>query len=377
MRPVPYQLGCSVLTERRFRGRGEFRVRVGERVEPATILGTEPSPADPVVVDVAAALRLPPAGAADALLVKVGERVAPGAVLARSRDPKNTREVRAPRGGVVVSYDGRTGLATLVAGSGAVELRAEAAGTVRDVLPGRAALIETTGALVEGAWGAGGPAHGVVRLASRSPDEPPDPADLDHRFTYSILVVGGSLTADVLARCEALEVRAVVAGGMAPADLGCYLGYPDGALPLRETLERPRSRRKGTGRPPAVMLLAEFGAPGIPGPAWEVLSACEGREGGLAAPGWPAKPRLLVQLPLFEAPDPRPAEAARLETGARVRVLGGAYAHALATVVRYPAPRVPLPSGIPADGAWVRLEDGAELLVPTVNLRVVENARSG
>lgn len=366
MNPLPYQLGCSTYTQRQFAARGELRVQVGDRVEPDTVLGTEPARSEPIIVNVAAILRRPPPEVRELLLVEIGEKAPPGAVLARS----GSRECRTPEGGMMASYDPVSGLATVLRSKERVELRANVAGVIADLVPGRRVVIETRGAFVEGEWGAGGHAHGVLRVAVQSPLESVPPDELDHRYTYSILVAGRLLTAEVLRRCAELEVRAVLAGGMLPSEFFRFAGA-SAALPAAlRTLPPPERGRPAT---PAIVLLSGFGDQPLPDGAWRVLRACDGREGSLLAPGWPAKPRLLVALPRQEAPDPRPLVEARLEPGATVRITGRAAGSAIATVLQHPAPRMVLASGAPVEAVSVRTRDGEEARVPLYNVSVIEN----
>lgn len=373
MTHLPYQIGCVTVTERRFAARGEFRVRTGDRVEPDTVVGIEPAPAEPIIFDVAGTLRRPPSEAAQGLAVKIGERVTRGAVIARFAGSRGApRECRSPENGVLASYDGSSGLATLLPGGGQSDLKAGVSGVVKDVVDGRSVTIETPGAFVSGVWGVGGDVHGVLRVAGQGRAEPVAAESLDGRFTYSILVVGGSVSVEMLARCAELEVRAIIAGGIAPSALGEYLG---GAMPLPETLRRLQfsPKKAGGNTPPALMLLEGFDAGGMAEEAWQVLTACNGRECSLFAPGWPVRPRLIVQLPRHEVPDPLPLREAQVAPGSTVRIIGGSDAGTTAKVVQYPAHRVALPSRVPVDSALVRVAGGVEKMVPVLNLRVIAN----
>lgn len=375
MTRIPYQLGASTVTRRTFSGRGAIRVRVGDRVQPETVLGTDTVPGEPLMLSVAAALRQSPDNAAGSLLLSVGERVPRGGLVARFK----SREVRAPEAGILTGYDSVSGLATLMTTSADVEVRAGVAGVVTEMAPGRSVSIETRGALVTGVWGVGQDVHGVVRTVVRGPSDSVAVGQLDQRYTYSILVVGASLTADVLRRCEQLEVRAVVAAGMTPRELGNYLGTGEGRASGPPLLPPPgslqlRGNNAQSGGSPAIMLLEGFGEQVFVDQAWEVLKACDGKEGFLQVSRSPEPPRLVVALPAHQAPDPRPVEEAVLAAGATVRVLGWAGEKALATVVRAQPARMGLPSGAGADAVAVRTADGAEALVPIVNLRVIQNA---
>ncbi|MDQ3328702.1 MAG: hypothetical protein M3506_09295 [Chloroflexota bacterium] len=373
MSTLPYQLNCSVLTERRLPGPGQLRVGAGERVDPRTVVGMYSPPAEPLIINLAADLRETPAATVQALTVKVGERVAQGGLLARAKSAKNAREVRAPESGVLVAYDQTSGLATIQRSSPQVEFRANVSGTVLDLVPGRSVTIQTRGALVDGVWGAGGDTYGVVRVATGLPTETVALEQLDNRFTYSVLVAGGTVTAAILARCQELEVRAVIAGGVTPTELGRYLGIEVGVQTLPESLLFLRPARKQGARPPVLMLLGGFDATEIDEAAWRVLMASEGREGSISATGWPTLPRLIVQLPTSEVPNPVPLKQAVLNAGTTVVILGGSLANTLATVVDATVRRVSLPSGVSAEAIQVRIATGALLAIPVQNLRIIQS----
>lgn len=371
---LPFQLGCAVVTERGFRYRGETRVRPGQLVDADSVVGIEPAPLEPLIVDLASTLATSPEAAAEAVLVEVGQRVAQGMPLARSLDPARPREVLAPRDGLFSAYDASSGLATLLVGTGEMELRAHVPGVVSAIVPGRAVRIQTFGALAVGAWGVGGEAFGVLRVATSDPSRSAGPEAIDHRFTYSILFAGRTLSAATLSRCVEFGIRGVIAGGMLAGELGRFLGAQDGSLQLPDALRELRPGGRRPIAPPVVMLLEGFGEGGVRDEAWELLSACDGREGSLSAPGWPRGPRLVMQLPRSEVPDPAPPREATITPGSAVRILGGSHGGSSAQVLRIPAQRVALPSGVRAEAALVHTREGEDLLVPIVNLRPLSNA---
>ena len=345
----------------------------GDRVEPDTVLGVETLPGEAILLDVAGALRLPPAEVAATLVVGLGERVVQGGVVARAQDDRGVREYRAPATGVLTAYDPLSGLATILPDAEREELRAQVPGVVREIVPGRIVRIEPAGALVSGVWGAGGEAAGVVRRATQGPTDDAQLEELDHRYAYSILVAG-RIGAAALARCAELEVRAVVAGSIEPVEMGRYLGNSDGSLPLPSSLGRLESGRKNAPPTPVIMLLEGFGSRDISQEAWDILSVCDGRVGAVQAPGWPRRPRLVVQLPGLYTSKSVPPQQAQLGPGATAQVISGPHAGISGTVIRRGSYHVALPSGARAEAVIIRDAQGGELMVPILNLQVFRNA---
>lgn len=370
---LPYQLDRIVVTQRQFQGGGELRVSLGQYVEPDTLLGVERRSRQPIVVDVASALATSPMEARAALVVSAGERVSKGEILARAGGPK-PRECRAPVAGLMASFDSDTGLATLLPAGEEQEVRAQIPGVVTQIVSGRGVGITTTGACITGAWGVGGPAYGVVRLAEEGRGQVLTAEEITHRFTYSILVTGGPLTAALVRKAAAVEAAAVVGAGMSTAELASLYTSGKSTASLPEMLRGPLPAVAKQPKLPVIVLLGGFESRSVPELAWRVLLQCQGKVGGLDAPGGAARPRLVVQFPRHEVSHSQPPVDGRLEQGSTVLVVAGAHLGETAVVQEYPAFRVRLGSGVSTEGVLVELEGGGTAVLPSAHVQVIENA---
>jgi hypothetical protein len=117
-----------------------------------------------------------------------------------------------------------------------------------------------------------------------------------------------------------------------------------------------------------------FGTMPMNSAAHRLLSTSTKREVTLNAEAYDrysgARPEAIIPLPAETAP-PAPREVEALAPGQTVRLRRQPAAGLIGTIVSLPAGLTTFPSGLKAQGADVRLENGQQLLVPLVNLEIV------
>ncbi len=358
---------------------GEITAFVGQRVEPPDIIGRAALPGGYRVLPVARLLGVPDEQLTAVCLYRAGESVKEGDVLARQPGLLRPRAVRAPAEGVIAALS--EGCVILEVAPRAVEVRAGMSGTVVDILDGglpgeqkgQGVMIELTGALIQGAWGSGQEAYGLLRVVSGL-DRPLRLEDIDVSCHGAIIVGGAALSEAALRQAQQMQVRGLIIGSL-PAELReAVIDLPFPVLAIEGMGHRP-------------MATAVF----------ELLKAHDGREATLNAnmPGrWqPGRPEVIIPIPVLEA-QPAPAPSARgrvtseqpapplaLEPGARVRALRAPYVGAIGTVKKlYDRPR-PLPTGSRLPGAEVDFGHGGMgepgdgsgvVFIPYANLERVE-----
>jgi hypothetical protein len=140
------------------------------------------------------------------------------------------------------------------------------AGIVRDVRPGSAIVVRTSGRSMPGIVALGGPTHGRLRLVPGS-DGDLRAATVDVGLAGSILVVGSRIDAETLTRARAMGVRGIIVGGLASKE-------------RRDFLASERRQRAALHRLPPFAVLVLEGALRRPlaTPVAEVLAALVGRE---------------------------------------------------------------------------------------------------
>lgn len=178
-------------------------------------------------------------------------------------------------------------------------------GTIMSVTPREGGVIEAQGALVQGAWGSGQEAVGVIKWFGKSPDAILDADVLEADTRGSILIAGGGVTRAALERAHELRAAGIVVGSLA------------GELHTRATeLSVP------------VIVTEGFGAKPMSAPVFELLNALNGQEAAINARYQPrgrnaARPELFVPLVVSRMQQSdQTAEAKRPEVAPNARVRG-------------------------------------------------------
>lgn len=347
-RVIPLAL---IQCERRLPAQGEVTVRPGVRVEPTDVVARVHETQDFRILDVARKLHVARAQASQFMRKKVGETVEADEVLAEHGGFLFGREVRAPVKGVIAAIG--NGRVLLEVAPELIELRAHLKGTVASVMPGVGVVIEAAGAIVQGTWGCGNEAFGVLRVVADQPNEPLRGKDIDVGCHGAIVIGGGWIEDSAFEQAQQLQVCGLIAGSM------------DGELrPKAEAASFPVILTEGLGRSP------------MAGPIFELLHAQAGREASISAETrvrfGVTRPEILIPLPTESRPSPPPPVGAPLKVGARVRIVRPPYWGAVGTVTAI-VPRVQrVASGARLQVAEVDLGgDTGRVFAPYVNLELL------
>ena len=300
------------------------------------------------LVNVAQALNVSRAEADDFITCRAGEVVHQGDVLAEKKGVVR-RVVHSPVDGEVV-----------VAGEGQVllreyrqpwELPAGLPGKVTRVFPERGVELTTKGTVIDGAWGNGRLAFGLVHTLTQTATQPVT-ADLLSVELRGLVLVGGTLDDPrVLKMAESLPARALVVGTMR-------------ASLIPEALQASF----------AILVTDGFGTSGMNPRAFRLLSTSDGRQAAVLAdtPDPYAGQRPVVAIPLSSADfPPEPPVSAPLKEGVTVRITRAPYLGAVGTVAALPDGVVRFPNGVRAPAVDVRLESGERVTVPVANVEVL------
>ncbi len=300
------------------------------------------------LVNIAQALKVPRARADEYITCRAGEVVHQGDVLAEKKGIVR-QVVHSPVDGEVV-----------VAGDGQVllreyrqpwELPAGLPGKVTRVFPERGVELTTKGTVIDGAWGNGKLAYGLVHPLTQAADQPITP-DLLSVELRGLVLVGGVLDdVRVLKLAEGLPARALVVGSMR-------------ASLIPEALQVSF----------AIVVIDGFGHGGMNTRAFRLLSTSADRQAAVLAesPSPYEGQRPVVAIPLTSADfPPEPPSVAPLEEGTTVRVVRAPYLGAVGTVVALPEGVVRFANGVRAPAVDVRLESGERVTVPVANVEVL------
>lgn len=341
----------TIRRERLLPARGQVLVRPGEVVGPNDVVARCQLPGDLLVVDVARALGVRRERAGKFLRKAVGDPVqadeslvTPRGLLGRFR-----RGCRAPVGGRIVAIRG--GMVLIEAAASSVELTAHIRGQVTNVMPNLGVVISTTGALIQGVWGSGGEAGGVLKMLVDNPQKPLRARAIDVSC-HGTLVVGGRLR-DKQALQQAVEakVRGIIVGSISSE-----------LMPELQALPFP------------ILITEGFGTLPMSPYTFSLLQANLGREAMISADTqtrWDVqRPEVVIPLRSEEMPQEQPGPVP-LEVGMKVRVVRSPYLGAMGSVTDLP----PLPQVVESGGrlpvAEVELEKEGKVLVPLANLELI------
>jgi hypothetical protein len=372
-----YTPGLKVVASCRHRCRrqlplsGEVLVEVGERVGAQTVVARTNLPGAVLPVNLAQALGIEPSEVPQALQVAIGGEVAAGQLLGRSAGFWGwfRREFFAPAAGTVETVSRTTGQVMLRGPSRPLEVRAYLAGEVVEVLPSAGVVLEAPATLVQGIFGVGGEAYGVLELVGERQTPTVEPAALTTDLKGKLVVVGGRVTADLLRAAQDVGVSALIGGGIDDADLRDFLGYDLGVATTGD---------EDVGL--TLIVTEGFGDVTMAERTWSLLRSRRGAEGACTGAtqirAGVLRPEIVLPWVAGEAPPETTAllaeESGELRVGAQVRIIRDPYFGLIGEVRALPfAPQL-LASGARARVLEVAIPGRDPLVVPRANVELIE-----
>lgn len=341
---------AHVRRERLLPARGIVMVTAGSRVGALDVVAKVTSATHLRPVPVARYLRAKENTLEKYLLKQVGEDFSEHEVIAARPEWFGwlRRQYRAPRAGRLAAVKGAW-LVLDLAGT-EMELRALYRGTVINVMARQGVLIEATGALVQGVWGAGGEGYGVLRCMVEQPDGVVTEEQIDVSARGTIIIAGANITEGALRRAAQERVAGVITGGLSPR-----------LRHLVIELQMPTLVTEG------------FGARAMSTPIFELLNQHIGEEAVINAPTMiTQRPEVFIPtLAGTDAGSATPPPMLLAQVGAAVRLIGGTRRGQIGTIAEIvPLPRL-LESGVLARGAEVSLGTNERVFVPWENLELI------
>jgi hypothetical protein len=330
---------------------GEVLVEPGQRVEPMDVVGRAHIPSQIRILHVAQRLSVAEEDLQKYLLKGPGARVEKGEVIAVVGRWPLRRLYRAPAEGRIVNEV--YGRLLLEISPSTYELRAYLKGVVTQVVAGRGLAIETSGAIMEGAWAIGGDAFGVLKILSEAPEGRLVPEAIDMGYHGAIVVVESWATKEGLGKAEEIGVRGVILGSL-----------PSSLVGFVSSLSFP------------VMIMEGFGEIPISRPPFSLFQQHAGREACMAS-GVPHGLRLLrpqVIIPFLRGEEAPRREGPALKEGTLVRLVREPYLGKVGYVASLPPQKRRVEWGVEVEGIEVDLEEGGRVFVPLANLELLEGS---
>lgn len=328
---------------------GSIVVRVNEKVQAADVVAEAEIEPQHFYLDIARGLGLAPSEAGRYLSRKKGDRVDAGDVIAGPVG-LTRRTVRAPADGHIAAIN--NGRVLLEARGELFQLRAGFPGVVIATDGAQRVTVETTGSLVQGAWGNGKSDYGVMRVVGDGPAARLQTTQLDVNLRGAVLVSGVCDHPAPLHQATELSVRGVILGAM-PAEL----------IPLARRLPFP------------VLLTEGFGDRAINTPSFALFMSHVGREVTIdAGTEWPQpgqRPEIVIPLSTTR-PVGLPEEVIPLKPGVRVRILSDPYLGEVGVIKSVLKQAIIYKSGIRAKSAAVEIEGIGTTNVPLANIEILQ-----
>ena len=348
---------------------GEVVVEVGDQVEARQVIAHAFMPGDITPLNLAKQLSMPPADVPECMLKKEGERVEPGDVLARTKGVfgRFRTEYKGQISGTIESISSVTGQVIIRGAPLPVQVVAYLAGRVIEIVPREGCVVESDVSFVQGIFGIGGEAFGLLRLACEAHDQELTAGQIAADMKGCIVVGGARVTHEALERARSVGVSAVVSGGIDDEDLERFLGYTLGVAIT------------GSERVGLTLVLTEgFGAIAMAERTFTLLASRQGADaavnGSTQIRAGVMRPEVVIPWGLEQAIGERGGGTTRggLEIGALVRVIRDPYFGLIGTVTDLPSEPQVLPSGSKARVLQVTFGTGDGATIPRANVELIE-----
>jgi hypothetical protein len=347
--PVNHIVGLtSIVRERLLPIEGRVLARLNQKVSPNDVIAEADWSREHVLLDVARTLHISPDAADRIIKCKVDDHLAASSQVAVGKG-LFPRSVSTQRAGRVVVVGG--GQVLMEVGETKIELRAGIPGTVIEIIKNRGAVIQTSGALVQGIWGNGRNDSGSLVNIAEKPDGVLTVHRLDVSLRGSILLACMVQDADTLKAASDLPVRGLILSSLSPA-----------LIQLAREMRFP------------IMVTDGFGSLPMNSAAFKLLSTNAKRDVTMNAEVYDrysgTRPEIIIQLPISSNPS-LPNATETFAPGLQVRMRRPPAIGMIGSIVSLPSGLTTLPSGLRAPAAEVKLENGEIVVAPLVNIEVV------
>ncbi len=373
----------SVTVERRLPALGELTVAPGQRVESDSTLARTLLPGRPRVYNLAEFLGQPSVSITKLLTKGVGAKIVKNEVIAATKGLLAKRQFKAPFEGILAAVDEVSGYISLTPQPQPFNLNAFVRGTVTSTIPSYGASVTLQANYARGAFGFGGEQTGVLRVLASRPADPIDPAAIDPRTTYFILLGGSYITAETLRRAVELKVRGIITGSIREEELTKFLEYRrrDSFYRVGQHAWRFPADLSGQDSPLTLIVTEGFGLRPMANRLFEMLLSHDGQE--LSINGM-TRLRRGFQRPEIIVPVLTTVEATKSMTrlgaadqlprpGSIVRLINPTYLGAVGTVVSLPPSRRGITPGQLDRLAEVEVSN-TRLVLPFADIEVLEQA---
>jgi hypothetical protein len=323
---------------------GRVMVHESQKVKASDTIATCALPGRHVRIDLRQALNIKLVEKISPLVEKkAGDTLQKGDIIAQTKGMLR-RIVRAPSNGYLISID--NGIALLEIDNQVFELKAGFSGFVHEVIPEKGAIVEYSGALIQGVWGNGKSNMGILASSVQDPGVEFTRTSLDVSMRGGIWLGSFCAQADALQACAELPLRGLILASMT-ADL----------IPIANSMPFP------------IILTEGFGQAPMNNAAYKLLATNDKREVSISAAAWDRnsgeRPEIYIPLPSEGNSLP---DIVELMMDQRVRVNMPPYTGKIGTIVRLHPSMTRLDNGVQVLAADVQFENANAATIPIANL---------
>lgn len=331
---------------------GTVMVRLGQKVSSDDVIAEATVATHHEMVDVIRLLGLSGTKAAEELIKrKTGEVLSENDIIAETGG-MFSRIVRTPAPGKILSI--RNGQVLIETETRKIELLARYSGIISEVIADRGAVIETSGSLIQGAWGNGKFAEGQLLLRAENAETILTSAALDITARGAILASGSLLDAKFFDLAATLPINGLILGSM-----------PVSLVEKALTLPYP------------VLLIDGFGKNGTNHAAFKYLSLYNNHEITVNAEfdseTLGIKPEALISA---SVENESMRDQKRVTAGQMVRIHTAPYLGQVGTIEKILPGLTLLPNGLRVNAVTVMMENKERKTIPVDNLDTIGFAPS-
>lgn len=359
--------------ERKLPLKGQVLSKVGEKVKAEDVVARTELPGNVQTINVANRLSILPEDIERNMLVKPGEWADKDEVIAESSSFFGLFKSRArmPVGGTIESVSDITGQVIIREKAIPVEVDAYVDGEVVEVFEDEGIMVRTTATFVQGIFGIGGEAVGLLDVVADSPKDVMDPSSIKPDHKGKILLGGSLVTMEALKRAQEVGAAGIIVGGMGDADLRTILGYDLGvAITGSEEIGLTVVVTEGFGR----MNMAER--------TFDLLKSRKGMKtsisGATQIRAGVIRPEVVIPLEgSAEAGEGKKAKdedgpSTGLVVGSPVRIIREPFFGRIGSVVELPPELQKLETEASVRVLSVEFHDGSKAVIPRANVELIE-----
>ena len=345
---------------------GRVLVKEGLTVSPETVVAEMKMLGEPHIVKAALLLRIEPNEINEHMLKAVGDKVDEGEVIAQyiAFFGLIKRFVKSPVTGTIENI-GASGWITVRKPPVIVDLKAYIPGIVKEIIPERGAVIETSASYIQGIFGVGGETYGPLRVIVNSLDEVLT-ADMITPESKGKIIVGGSfITLKAVRKATEVGVAGIVVGGFGGDDLTRLLGYEMGVAITGE-------EEIGT----TLIITEGFGEIAMSHRSFSLLKKLEGQEacisGATQIRAGVIRPEVIIPQEQVKEKALEDELSSGMRPGTPIRIIRQPYFGRLGSVVSLPVELQIMESESNVRVVEVELDDGSKVTVPRANVEIIE-----